>query len=51
MEQYHGTNNTSANLISSGNINVNVGGGELGKGFYTRKDVKGYNYDKRSGLH
>lgn len=35
MEQYHGTNTTSANLIATGNIDVNLGGGELGKGFYT----------------
>jgi hypothetical protein len=35
MEQYHGTNSISANLISSGKIDVNIGGGELGKGFYT----------------
>lgn len=35
MEQYHGTNTISANLIANGNIDVNRGGGELGKGFYT----------------
>ena len=35
MEQYHGTNRASANLICKGNVNVNAGGGELGKGFYT----------------
>jgi len=35
MEQYHGTNRASANVISTGHIDVNLGGGELGKGFYT----------------
>lgn len=35
MEQYHGTNSQSANNISNGHISVNLGGGELGMGFYT----------------
>jgi len=35
MEQYHGTNLASATLIATGHIDVNRGGGELGKGFYT----------------
>lgn len=35
MKQYHGTNKTAAILISTGQIDVNIGGGELGKGFYT----------------
>ena len=35
MEQYHGTNSQNAINISNGQVNVNLGGGELGKGFYT----------------
>jgi hypothetical protein len=35
MDQYHGTNTTYANEISNGQIDVNIGGGELGQGFYT----------------
>jgi hypothetical protein len=34
MELYHGTNNQNAIEIESGQINVDLGGGELGKGFY-----------------
>lgn len=35
MEQYHGTNSNYATQIANGRIDVNKGGGELGKGFYT----------------
>jgi hypothetical protein len=35
MEQYHGTNKNFAINIATGRIDVNRGGGELGKGFYT----------------
>ncbi|MFN8252241.1 MAG: hypothetical protein U0V75_10190 [Ferruginibacter sp.] len=35
MEQYHGTNQNNAIAISSGQIDVTRGGGELGQGFYT----------------
>lgn len=35
MEQYHGTNATVAIALTNGNISVDLGGGELGKGFYT----------------
>ena len=35
MIQYHGTSKTIADNLISGNIKVDVGGGELGKGFYT----------------
>lgn len=35
MEQYHGTNSLYAASIVVGQVNVNLGGGELGKGFYT----------------
>lgn len=35
MEQYHGTNTTTATVISTGRIDVTTGGGELGQGFYT----------------
>ena len=34
MEQYHGTNTQTATAISNGQVDVNYGGGELGKGFY-----------------
>jgi len=34
MELYHGTNVQNANEIENGNITVDLGGGELGKGFY-----------------
>ena len=32
---YHGTSPNIAKQIASGNINISLGGGELGKGFYT----------------
>jgi hypothetical protein len=35
MEQYHGTNTLTANNIVVGLIDVSVGGGELGRGFYS----------------
>jgi len=35
MEQYHGTNRKIAQEIFDGNIDVKIGGGELGRGFYT----------------
>lgn len=34
MEQYHGTSKTSGEQILKNKIDVNKGGGELGKGFY-----------------
>lgn len=34
MEQYHGTNQTNAITIYKGQIDVTIGGGELGRGFY-----------------
>ena len=34
MELYHGTNTHNANEIQTGRTNVDLGGGELGKGFY-----------------
>ena len=33
--QYHGTNSKTATNITNGLIDRNLGGGELGKGFYT----------------
>lgn len=35
MEQYHGTNKNTAIKIFDGKIDVTIGGGELGQGFYT----------------
>lgn len=35
MNSYHGTSSASASSIASGTINVTLGGGELGRGFYT----------------
>jgi hypothetical protein len=35
MDQYHGTSLNRAAVISTGQINVSMGGGELGQGFYT----------------
>ena len=35
MNSYHGTSSANASSIASGTINVKIGGGELGRGFYT----------------
>lgn len=35
MESYHGTSSTNAASLASGAIDVTLGGGELGRGFYT----------------
>jgi len=35
MDSYHGTSTAIATLLASGNIDVSLGGGELGRGFYT----------------
>lgn len=35
MKSYHGTSSTIAARIAQGNVNVTLGGGELGQGFYT----------------
>jgi hypothetical protein len=35
IDCYHGTSDTTANGLVAGNIDVTVGGGELGQGFYT----------------
>jgi hypothetical protein len=37
MNQYHGTNTNGANSIQGPpiDVNINLGGGELGQGFYT----------------
>lgn len=34
MKQYHGTDTLSANEIYDGKIDIKLGGGELGRGFY-----------------
>ncbi len=35
MESYHGTSSSTASTIMSNPINVTLGGGELGRGFYS----------------
>lgn len=35
MLLYHGTNTAAATQIAAGNVNVSLGGGEFGQGFYT----------------
>jgi len=35
METYHGTSTLIATTLASGGVNVTLGGGELGRGFYT----------------
>jgi len=35
MNSYHGTSSANASTIASGTIYVALGGGELGRGFYT----------------
>ena len=35
MNSYHGTDSTTASTISNGGVDVTLGGGELGRGFYT----------------
>lgn len=35
MESYHGTSPTVAANIATGHVDVSLGGGELGQGFYT----------------
>lgn len=35
MLVYHGTGSAIAQALASGNVNVRIGGGELGRGFYT----------------
>jgi len=38
-KHYHGSNSTAATLIQCGKIDWHLGGGELGKGFYTTPDI------------
>ena len=38
-KNYHGSSATAIDSIHSGKINWNLGGGELGKGFYTTPDI------------
>ena len=35
MDSYHGTSSVNAAALTSGTIDVTVGGGELGRGFYS----------------
>ena len=35
MNSYHGTDSATASSISNGGVDVTLGGGELGRGFYT----------------
>lgn len=35
MEEYHGTDKNTLKSLLKGNIDVGLGGGELGRGFYT----------------
>ena len=35
MESYHGTSTVNATSLTSGSIDVTLGGGELGRGFYS----------------
>lgn len=35
MESYHGTSSAHAAQLQAGNVDVALGGGELGQGFYT----------------
>lgn len=35
MDSYHGTSTLNARLLAGGRVDVSVGGGELGRGFYT----------------
>lgn len=35
MESYHGTSSANAASLTSGTIDVTLGGGELGRGFYS----------------
>ncbi len=35
METYHGTSSEIASRLANGTVDVNLGGGELGQGFYT----------------
>ena len=35
MDSYHGTSSVAAALLVSAKVDVSVGGGELGRGFYT----------------
>jgi|TARA_R110000744_G_scaffold218088_1_gene336822 hypothetical protein len=38
-KNYHGSNATAINSIHNGNIDWKLGGGELGRGFYTTPDI------------
>jgi hypothetical protein len=49
MNSYHGTSTTSVIALASGKVNVTLGGGELGQGFYTGEylhEAKAWAYHK-----
>ncbi|KQV83171.1 hypothetical protein ASC90_21440 [Rhizobium sp. Root1220] len=39
MQIYHGTSQQTAQDLASGNVDVTLGGGELGQGFYTGEEL------------
>jgi hypothetical protein len=51
MKLFHGTSDTEASSIVSGKVDVTLGGGELGRGFYTGDqfhEMKGWAIHKHS---
>jgi hypothetical protein len=39
VNTYHGTSPAQANQIAQGNVDVSLGGGELGQGFYSQTNL------------
>ena len=39
MRSYHGTSTLHAQRIGAGNVDVTLGGGEIGRGFYTGQHI------------
>ena len=49
MDSYHGTSTSTATDLASGKVDVTLGGGELGRGFYTGEhlhEAKAWAYHK-----